>query len=408
MIFSKKAMKYDMLKMGMPVATPIGPADIAAAFRVFLRPGDALELFTEQVMSVTGAARVYAVNSGRAALYIALRALATGSHRRDVIIPAFICPSVPKAIVTADLNVVLCDIRADNFGINPDALKKHLASNTLAVVATHLFGYPNDLTAITDMAAQNDVFIVEDAAQAFGARWNLQPVGTLADVGVFSFGISKVLSTMGGGLICVNDKGLIDRFAPFLDGLWRPNRAAQLGYLSKIVLLAMLAYSQHLGPLIYIWEKYFQGSGDLDDFNVANYSPAQAAIALRLLNRFADITASRRNNALLLERGLYGLPGIRIPQIPPESSPVYLRFPVVVDDINVKCRLVEKLKQKGICVSQMYERKSFESVCSLTTRTDRYPATEYLCERMINLPTHAFLTELDTLAIVDVFRNELT
>lgn len=397
-----------MIRMGVPVATPIDLDDLSTGFKILLRPNGVMESFSEQICSSIGTEHVFAVNSGRAAIYIALRALAKRSNRKDVIIPAFVCPSVARAILKAGLNVVLCDITSDGFGIDPNALEKLLSSKSLAVIATHLFGYPSDLNIINELASKMGTIVIEDAAQAFGAQWNKQPVGTLASVGIFSFGMAKVLSTLGGGLITVNEEMVIDDVRAFFEGLPCPDHRSQVIDLSKIALLSMLSRSHHLGPFIYVWEKKFQRASDLDDFEPQRYSPAQAAIAQRLVNRFEAITAIRRNNARQIERGLMGLTGITIPQVSPESSPVYLRFPVVVDDVNVKGKLVKKLAQRGINVSQMYDNKSFESVCSLASRIDRYPVTEYLCDRMVNLPTHAYITERDISKMVDVFHSVLS
>jgi len=397
-----------MLRMGVPVATPVEFKDLSAGFKALCVPNGVVESFSEQVRLFTKASQVYAVNSGRASLYITFRVLAGQSERKNIIIPAFICPSVAKAIVKAGLNVILCDIRGDDFGIDPDALEKLLTFNPLAVVATHLFGYPSDLSAIIKIASRNGIVVVEDAAQSFGAEWNSQPVGALTSVSIFSFGMSKALSTMGGGLIAVNDKILAENFGAFFDGLPHPGRGSQLVGLSKIAALSVLSRSQHLGPLMYIWKKYFQRSSDLDDFDLARYSSAQAAIAVRLMERFKEIIDSRRTIALQLEKGLRGLPGISVPQIPPESSPVYLRFPVVVEDVTVREQLVKRLSQNGINVSQMYDMRSFEAVRCVASSRSRYPVTEYLCRRMVNLPTHAYLTERDISTMIETFHRVLS
>ena len=397
-----------MIRMGVPVATPVDFDDLSAGFKALIMPNGVPDAFREEIRLHTRAAHVFAVNSGRAAIYLTLKSLSLRSNRKDVIIPAFICPSVARAILKAGLNVVLCDITSDGFGIDPNALEKLLSSKSLAVIATYLFGYPSDLNIINELASNKGTIVIEDAAQAFGAQWNKQPVGTLASVGIFSFGMAKVLSTLGGGLIIVNDDMFIDDIRALFEGLPCPDHWSQVIDLSKIALLSMLSRSHHIGPFIYVWEKKFQRASDMDDFDLQRYSPAQAAIAQRLVNRFDEITAVRRDNARRIERGLMGLKGINIPHVSQKSSPVYLRFPVVVEDILIKDKIVRRLARSGINISQMYDRQSFQSVCSLAKNTSRYPVTEYLCDRMVNLPTHAYLTERDISEMIDVFHSELT
>jgi len=394
--------------MGLPVATPIDFNDLLEGFKVLLKPNGALESLREKVRSCTGASHVFAVNSGRAAIYIALLAIARRSKRKDVIIPAFICPSVARAIRKAKLNVILCDITPNGFCIDQNALEKLLVMEPLAVIVPYLFGYPSDINIINELASEAKAVVIEDAAQAFGAQWNNQPVGTRSHIGIFSFGMAKVLSTFRGGLINVNDETFLEDIEASFYGIANPGHLSQLLDLCKLVVLSVLSHSQHIKPFIYVWEKKFQRTSDMDDFDLARYSPAQAAIVQRLMNRLGAITAVRRNNARKIEKGLAGLPGIIIPQVALESSPVYLRFPVVVEDINIKAKLVRKLIQGGINVSQMYNKESFESVCSLTSYISYYPVTEYLCDRMVNLPTHAYLTERDISTMIDIFRSVIS
>jgi perosamine synthetase len=125
--------------------------------------------------------------SGTASLIVALETLMRRSGRRTVVIPAYTCPLVPLAIAYVGLKVRLCDLSPDRFDFDPDALAAACDGDTLAVVPTHLGGMVANLEPVFETAKHAGAFVVEDAAQALGATWRGQPVGTLGDIGIFSF-----------------------------------------------------------------------------------------------------------------------------------------------------------------------------------------------------------------------------
>jgi perosamine synthetase len=140
-------------------------------------------------------------SSGTAAIVVALTALKRLSHRRFVIIPAYTCPLVPLAILRCGLKPIICDTKKNHFDFYLTALKAACNEDTLAIMPTHLGGRVADLAGIMKIAQQCGAYVVEDAAQALGARWQGQMVGTLGDVGCYSLGVGKGLTIYGGGAI---------------------------------------------------------------------------------------------------------------------------------------------------------------------------------------------------------------
>jgi len=389
--------------MGLPVATPIKLADLRTGLKAFFHPNNEVDEFRSAVQAFLGDFNVNLVNSGRSALYVTLEALKGTSHCREVVIPAFVCPSVAKAVEKAGLKVVPCDVTRAGFGLDPESLKQVLSDETLAVVATHLFGYPSDLSVVQRLANGLGVKVIEDAAQAFGATVRSRPVGTLADIGIFSFGISKVLCTMGGGVILTKDEQLAHAISIFLDKLHEPSLPRQIFTFTQLAALTLLTRSQHLGLLMQIWES--MRSDDLRDFEIMGYPPFQAAIGRNLLRRFAEISADRARVSRHISEGLAGIKGILLPRTNGCSEPVFLRFPIVVHDLTTRARLLKRLRSAGINVSKMYDRKSFDAICGLAARLIAYPNTQYLADRMIVLPTHSFMREGELKATLNIFHE---
>ncbi len=144
-------------------------------------------------------------SSGTAAIMVALAALKRLSHRRSVIIPAYTCPFVPLAILRCGLKPVICDTKKHHFDFCLESLESACDEDTLAIMPTHLGGRVADIGSIMKIAQQYGAYVVEDAAQALGARWQGKLVGTLGDVGCYSLGVGKGLTIFGGGAVIARE-----------------------------------------------------------------------------------------------------------------------------------------------------------------------------------------------------------
>jgi dTDP-4-amino-4,6-dideoxygalactose transaminase len=144
-------------------------------------------------------------SSGTAAIMVALTALKRLSNRRSVIIPAYTCPFVPLAIIRCGLIPIICDTQKHYFDFCLESLKAICNEDTLAIIPTHLGGRVADLGGIMEIAKQCNAYVVEDAAQALGARWQGQLVGTIGDIGCFSLGLGKGLTIFSGGAVIARE-----------------------------------------------------------------------------------------------------------------------------------------------------------------------------------------------------------
>lgn len=143
--------------------------------------------------------------SGTAALVIALTALHGLSGRRSVIVPAYTCPLVALAVLHCGLRLRVCDVRPDHFDLDPAHLSALCDADTLAVLPTHLAGRVADVDSARISARAVGAFVIEDAAQALGARHGERSVGLLGDVGFFSLAAGKGLTTYEGGVLVAAD-----------------------------------------------------------------------------------------------------------------------------------------------------------------------------------------------------------
>jgi len=177
-----------------------------------LRPG--APTLADDIAALLGTPPLQLECSGTASLLIALTTLRElQPQRRRVVVPAFTCPLVAIAVQQAGLELELCDLRHGHYDMDPAALRAACDERTLAIVPTHLAGRVADVDDALAVARQVGAYVIEDAAQALGARRHGISAGLAGDVGFFSLAAGKGLSIYEGGLLLARDPSLRERLA---------------------------------------------------------------------------------------------------------------------------------------------------------------------------------------------------
>lgn len=385
-----------------PTAAPIGAVDLARGLRGALAGGVTLERLGEAVRACFGVPHVRFTGSGRAALSVALTALARLSPRRRVVVPAYTSFSVPAAVVRAGLAVTLCDVDPRTLDLDLDELERLVGDDTLAVVPNHLFGFPGDLAGATSIARRHGAFVVEDAAQAAGARYRGRPAGTCGDAGVYSLGRGKNVTAGQGGIV-VTGSAEIARAIDEVP-LTPPPRSA-LAELAETAALALLVRP----GLFWIPERApgfdLAVSAFAPDFALEELSPFRAGLARAMLVRLADLTAARRRTAAAYARALDG--SALVEPIAPVggADPCYLRYPVLARDGESCQALVAALKARGLGAASPYPN-SLGEIAALAPfvapRHERLGGAREAAARLLTLPTHPFVSARDVARIADL------
>ncbi len=183
--------------------------------------GPETEAFENEFAQYIGAQYAVGVNSGTDALHLALRALGLGQGDEVITVPNTAVATV-AAIELAGATPVLCDVNADSMTMNADSFAAAITDNTRAVIPVHLFGQSAELDPIIGIARQYKLAIIEDCAQAHGAKYQGQRVGTFGDVAAFSFYPTKNLGAYGdGGAVVTNDARLAEKVKLLRQYGWR-------------------------------------------------------------------------------------------------------------------------------------------------------------------------------------------
>ncbi|MFC1699043.1 DegT/DnrJ/EryC1/StrS family aminotransferase [Candidatus Omnitrophota bacterium] len=179
-------------------------------FKRELSQGKYTEIFEKAFADYIGTQYALAVSSGRIGLRLILESLRLDPGD-EIILPAFTFNAVAQAIKDSGLEPIFVDVHPETYNIDPDLIEKTISPKTKALIATHIFGAPCDISKIVEIAGRNGLVVIEDCCQAIGAMFDERKVGTFGYCSFFSFESIKPFSTFGGGAIVTNDINLIKK-----------------------------------------------------------------------------------------------------------------------------------------------------------------------------------------------------
>lgn len=182
-----------------------------------------VKMLEEEVTAAFDAGHTLALTSGTAALIVALSAAGIGPGD-EVIVPGYTFIASISSIVNARAIPVLAEID-DSLTIDPADVERKITPRTKAIMAVHMLGKSCDMDALSRIAAKHNLFIIEDAAQAFGGSYHGKRLGTLGHVGIYSFNIFKTINAGDGGMIVTNDEELYTRAFGYHDQGHFPHRS---------------------------------------------------------------------------------------------------------------------------------------------------------------------------------------
>jgi perosamine synthetase len=379
-----------------PAGTAMGLGDVLAGYSSGLFASHPDVALGEELARYCGAAHCWPLASGRAAMTEILRAMSMARGepaRNEVIVPAYTCYSVAASIERAGLKPRLCDIDPDTFGMDPGLLARQDFSRVLAVVSANLYGIPNALPDLERVARERGVYLLDDAAQALGARLGGRAVGTFGDAGLYSFDKGKIICTIQGGAMVAHGGALGAAIAARARGLPASSAAELIGNAIKLPV-----YVLGLRPALYDLIRRLPGLGlgrtaYEPRYPVARLARLQAGVARRLLPTVDALNASRRANAAKLAEALKDVEGVTLPRIAGDAVPVYARFPVRVRDTSLRERFIGALDRAGIGATASYP-ESLADVPEVAARLpaqDRdVPGARRLAASIVTLPTHGY------------------
>jgi perosamine synthetase len=382
-----------------PAAAPLRWMDLWHGILGVFSPERSLRALEDGIRHEFGVRHVFLVTSGKAALTVALKALKALSSRREVVIPAYTCFSVPAAIVHAGLRPALCDIDASTFDFDHVLLERALTDDTLCVIAHHLFGIPSAIDRVRALCQARHTFVIEDAAQAMGTESGGRKLGTIGDVGIFSLGRGKNITCGSGGIIVTNSDRIADAIALEYSQLGAPALARDFTELVRLLFMTTF-----IRPHLY-WIPAalpFLGLGRTifpKRIRLARLSGMRAGLLRDWRSRLARSNKVRSETAGYFSRRLQVRTGDR-------SSVPYLRFPIVLSTSKARETLYARSQERGLGLSAGYPTPVSDIPdIRFSCNASQFPSARRVAENLLTLPTHHWLSEKDKSAIADLCRD---
>ncbi len=389
-----------------PAAAPLTLSDLINGIIGILQPQKAIDHFKQSLLTKFNVKHVFLLSSGKAALKISLRALAQKfPDKREVIVPAFNCYSVPSAIVKAGLTVVPCEVDLDTLQLNKGHLLQLLENNKsiLTIIPTHLFGLPADLECLkkTLQEAGSTIPIIEDAAQAMGSSYNGAYLGTNGDIGIFSLGRGKALSTGEGGIIITNSDSLADTITTSCSTIpaYSPLQIFKLllqTLLLSIMIHPALFWIPKMLPFLKLGETIFD-----TDFPIQLLSGFQAGFAKDWSRRLEHHIQSRSNNIKLFSKYLTENKTITLLTTNYlESSLSCIRYPVLFANRSVRDSILHESEKMGLGIAPTYP-DAISNIPQIGLQKNKCLNAELAAQQILTLPCHPMVMKSDILKIVD-------
>jgi perosamine synthetase len=362
----------------------------------------------ETMQILLGSRHMLYLSSGRAALWLILKALSNiNPKKREVIIPAYTCPAVISALLKANLKPVLCDINNADYGFSGEGLQRKINKDTLAAIIVHLFGYPANIEEVNEYCKEYDAFVIEDAAQAFGNTLLNCPgrkLGLLGDAGFFSFGRGKPISVFHGGIFTTNRDEVFQEASKVYNNLDHHMRFQDLKYG-----LMLCSYEIFSNPYLYwipqripflrLGETIFE-----PNFTVSQGIALATSLVIEMMGSIEKEKEIRKKNSQWYSRNL----GV-IPEVQRASSPEfpYLRYPLIVKDRKVRDRILERLKSYGTGAALFYPcpLNELPGLKEILQDTNIYPNAKKLSDSLITLPVHSGVTAYHREKIIEIIKD---
>jgi perosamine synthetase len=330
--------------------------------------GPNIEKFEKKISEYIGTKYCVTFNSGTSALYASLLVHDIGEGD-EVIVPSFTFIATANAPLFVGAKPVFADIEEDTFGIDPEDVKKRITKKTKAIIAVHYGGGPCRIKELKEIAEDQNLILIEDAAEAFGAKIDKRMVGCFGESAIFSFCANKVISTGEGGAITTDSGEVHER-------------------------LKLIRSHGRLET-----ENYFSSPTQMDYVNLGynfRMSNITSALGIGQIGKVDQIIKLRRKNAMDMAKKLSVLKGkITLPSQPQDYFHVYQMYTIsVVGGRKLRDSILEYLKRNGI-MSKVYftpvhqthfYKNKLKYDCIL-------PVTEKVSDKVLTLPMYPELKE---------------
>jgi perosamine synthetase len=341
----------------------------------WLTTGPKVKQFERDFGKFIGARHAVAVNSGTAALHLALEAIGLGEGD-EVIVPTLTFAATAEAVLYFKAKPVLVDSTPDTFNMDPDEVVRAISPRTKAIIPVHFGGHPCEMARLLEIARHHGLKVIEDAAHALPARYRGKTVGTLGDITCFSFYATKTITTGEGGMATTGNDEYAERM-----------RIMSLHGISKDAWKRYSAEGTWRYEILAPGYKY-------------NLTDLQAALGIVQLGKCESMWARRVALANRYTRALASLDAFQVPKLRSDIQHAWHLYVILVNPLALRIhrdQLIEELRNRGIGTSvhfiplhtHPYYRQQWGY------REGDFPVAEKYFDRCISLPLYPAMSADD-------------
>jgi perosamine synthetase len=338
-------------------------------------PGIETDLFEQDINNYLDQG-VVATCNGTSSLILALHLCNIGPGD-EVILPSYGFVAPLTAILRVGATPIFCDISTNNLGIDPDAVIMRITEKTKAVICIHMYGLISSVNLIAKICKTRGIFFIEDCAQGFGGEYEGRKIGTFGDIGIFSFGGTKNITSGEGGAITTPNKKFLRQAQALIDhGMFQQDKSEMTGY----------------------------------NFKLSNVN---ASIGRKQMQKLPEIIARKKKIVEAYIQTFQDTDHFRLfLPISRKSKPVYNVFPVQLTHQHLSLETVKNYFLKhNISIKLRYRVPLFEQpIVSNLNISGLFPVTEKIVNTLFALPCHPSITqdELERiLSVVNQLKSEI-
>jgi dTDP-4-amino-4,6-dideoxygalactose transaminase len=347
----------------------------------WLTTGIRVRQFEADFASYIGCQHAVAINSGTAALHLALDAVGVGEGD-EVLIPTMTFAASAEVVLYFKAKPVLVDCRSDTMNIDPDQIEKAITAKTKAVMPVHIGGQPCDMERILEIARVHNLKVVEDAAHALPTRYQGRLVGTIGDITCFSFYATKPITTGEGGMATTENPEWAERM-----------------HLMSLHGISHDAWKRYTAEGSWYYEILYPGY----KYNLTDVAASLGIQQLKKCDRFWEL---RQRCAAWYNEGFKDVPEVSVPYVMPDVQHAWHLYVIQLNLERLRVSrnaFMELLKQENIGASvhfiplhlHPYYRDTFGH------RPEDFPTASAVFARIISLPIYPKLTEADAQRVTD-------
>jgi dTDP-4-amino-4,6-dideoxygalactose transaminase len=305
--------------------------------------------------------------NGHLALESALEAF---QLKGEIITTAFTFPSTSHAIIRAGCVPVFCDIKLDDYTLDPEAIEAVITDKTVAIMPVHVLGQVCDVKKIEMIAKKHNLKVIYDAAHVFGVSVDGVGVGNFGDVSMFSMNATKVFNTIEGGLLTYSDKRLSAQY--------------------ELIKYYGMIDAQHI---------VYPGS----NLKMNEFQAAMGLCNLLIVDKEID---KRKNIANRYLKNLSEFSMIVLPKYKDNIKYNYAYFPILItSDDKSRDQIYDYLQEHNINVRKYFYPLITEFECYKGIFQTELPKSKYVSDRVICLPLYGELSDEEQAYVIDTLRN---